>query len=89
MIHILIVIPAKEDPVWFTLHTALTVAVQVMTALVSVLHVSEDSPKSFSRQRRIMGIRDQSDGLVAVIVTRCWVCGCRRDKRTCHQCYGS
>jgi hypothetical protein len=41
MIHILVVIDAKRDPVWFTLHTALIVVVQVMTALVSVQHIRQ------------------------------------------------
>jgi hypothetical protein len=54
MINILVVIPAKRDPVWFTLHTALirVVVVQVMTALVSVQHIRQDSPKPSSGLRR-------------------------------------
>jgi hypothetical protein len=60
-----------------------------MVVLVSVLHIRQDSPKSSGGLRRIMGMRDRSDGLAGVSFTRCWVCGCRRDGRTCHLCYGS
>jgi hypothetical protein len=85
MSHILVVIPAKRDPVWFTLHTVLILVVHVNGVLVSVQNIRQESPKSSSGLRRIMGMRD---GLAGVSYTRCWVCGCRRYGRTSHPCTG-
>jgi hypothetical protein len=85
MSHILVVIPAKRDPMWFTLHTVLILVVQVNGVLISLQHIRQESPKSFSGLRRIMGMRD---GLAGVSYTCCWVCGCRRDGRTSHPCTG-
>jgi hypothetical protein len=83
MSHILVVIPAKQDPVWFTLHTVLILVVQVNNVLVSVQHIRRESPKFSSGLRRIMRMRD---GLAGMSYTRCWVCGCGRDGRTSHPC---
>jgi hypothetical protein len=60
-----------------------------MTVIVSVQHIGLDSPKSSGGLRRIMGMRDRSDVVAGVNFTHCWVCGCRRNGRTCHLCYGS
>jgi hypothetical protein len=68
--HVLVVIPAKRDPVWFTLHAVLILVVQVNDVLVSVQHIRQEPPKSSSGLRCIMGMRD---GLAGVSYTRCWV----------------
>jgi hypothetical protein len=42
--HILLVIPSKRDPVWFTLHTVLTLAVQANDCVgVGASHNGMDS----------------------------------------------
>jgi hypothetical protein len=65
-----VVIPAKRDPVWFTLDTVLILVVHVNGVLVSVQHVRQESLKSSSGLRCIMGMRD---GLAGVSYTHCWV----------------
>jgi hypothetical protein len=59
MSHILVVIPAKRDPVWFTLHTVLIIVVRANYLLVSVQHIRHESQKSSSGLGYIMGMRDR------------------------------